>query len=262
MRAALLIAAAVGALSGLGKDLDRTHPAVVGVGGATGTLIADRVVLTAGHVTPAPGADDSPRAIAIGDNTLKADRRIGFSAATDSHPHPLFLSAVEQFGRTPTERADFIDVGVLVLPEASGVKPAALPAAGVLDHPQGGDRFVGVGYGYHEVVHANAVGVSATPDGNRRQWRTGIRVLNAGWIQLDDDPKKGYGSICRGDSGAPIFLERGGREILVAVVSHSDGQDCGPGVPTYASRVDNPVVLNWITDVYSTQRPQSSQRDH
>jgi hypothetical protein len=29
-------------------------------------------------------------------------------------------------------------------------------------------------------------------------------------------------------------------------VSHSDGQGCGPGIPTYALRVDNPAVLDWI----------------
>jgi hypothetical protein len=265
MKGALAIVAAVaglGAVTGLGKDLDKTHSAVVAVsvdgassnfGPASGTLVSGRVVVTAGHVSPVPRPDLPQWAVAIGPNAFKAEKRIRLDPETNSRPNPLFLSYVEQFGRNPSERVDFVDIGLLVLPEPAGVPAVALPAPRMLDRLSKTDRFLAVGYGYHEIIRANDPG-GAAPDGNRRQWRAGIRVLNAAWVQLEDDPAKGYGQICRGDSGAPILLERGGHETLVAVVSHSDGQGCGPGIPTYAARVDNPPVLTWIQEAVAAAR--------
>jgi hypothetical protein len=238
----------------LGKELDPSHAAVVAVsadqpnrGQATGTLVGERVVLTAGHVSPAPADDLPPWVVAFGANANEASRRIRLNAAGGSRPHPLFLSFVEAFGRNPGERPDFLDVGLLVLPErAAGVAPAMLPEPRTLDHITPGDRFLGVGYGYSEIIPENNAGQPSPSDGMRRRWRTGVKILNEAWIRLEDDPAKGYGQLCRGDSGAPIFMERRGREVLVGVVSHSDGRGCGPGIPTYAVRVDNPAVLNWI----------------
>ena len=245
--------ASLGAATSLGKDLDLTHTAVVSVSvdqpdrtGATGTLISGRLVITAGHVSPAPGPGLPPWAVRIGPNALQPAKTIRLDPATGSRPHPLFLSFVEQFGRHPMERLDFVDVGLLLLPEAAGIAPAALPSAGMLDHLARADRFLGVGYGYHEAISPDEDRTGRASDGNRRQWRLGVTVLNAAWIRLEDDPKKGYGQICGGDSGAPIFLERGGREILVGVVSHSEWAGCEAGIPTYAARVDNPVVLDWV----------------
>jgi hypothetical protein len=240
----------------LGKELDTSHGAVVAVsadlpnrGQATGTLVGERAVLTAGHVSPLPSDDLPPWAVTFGANANEAAKRIRLNAATGSRPHPLFLSFVETFGRNPGERPDFLDVGLLVLPEpAAGVTPATLPEPGALDRITPADRFLGVGYGYSEVIPENNAGPPSPSDGKRRRWRTGVKILNEAWIRLDDDPAKGYGQLCRGDSGAPIFMEHRGREVLVGVVSHSDGQGCGPGIPTYAVRVDNPAVLNWIRE--------------
>ena len=59
------------------------------------------------------------------------------------------------------------------------------------DSVSSSDRFVAVGYGYHERIPPDAAAVGEYPaDGQRRQWRVGIRVLNAAWIRLDDDPAK------------------------------------------------------------------------
>jgi hypothetical protein len=125
----------------------------------------------------------------------------------------------------------------------------------MLDSLNPRDVFIGVGYGYHEVVRESDAGNRSPADGSRRQWRTGVHVLNAAWIRLEDDPAKGYGQICGGDSGAAIFLRRGGKETLVGVVSHSDGLGCGPGIPTYAVRVDNPAVLDWIAGATARLTP-------
>ena len=141
MRNALVIVAAVaglGAVTSLGKDLDTTHSAVVAVsadgangGPATGTLVSSRVVVTAGHVSPAPRPDLPPWAVAIGPRAFAPEKRIRLSPETDSRPHPLFLSYVEQFGRNPSERLDFVDVGLPVVPEPTGVAPVALPTPGM-----------------------------------------------------------------------------------------------------------------------------------
>ena len=189
------------------------------------------------------------RVISFGASAGAPTAQIRVNPATGSRPHPSFLQFIDAFGRNPGERPDFFNVGLFVLPEAASITPAVLPQAGMLDRIAGTDRFVGVGYGYSEILRAGDAGVSSPSDGKRRRWNVGIKVLNTAWIRLEDDPAKGYGQICRGDSGAPIFLERGGREFLVGVVSHSDGAGCGPGIPTYAVRVDNPEVLGWIGTV-------------
>jgi Trypsin len=279
MRAMIVLALALGTLgssgtqraprsagprTSLGKELDTSHEAVVAIsadlpnrGPATGTLIGTAVVLTAGHVSPSPATDLPPRIVAFGANANEAAQRIRLNSATGSRPHPSFLSFVETFGRSPGERPDFLDVGLMVLPQpVAGVTPAALPEPGVLDRIASTDRFLGVGYGYSEIVRESDAGTSSPPDGKRRRWWTGVKVLNEAWIRLEDDPAKGYGQLCRGDSGAPIFMQRRGREVLAGVVSHSDGQGCGPGIATYAVRVDNPAVLNWIRN--EIKQPEKS----
>ena len=263
-----LLAAPVGARqsaavgrSTLGKELDRRHQAVTAVfpdragpgrSPATGTLVGPSVVVTAGHVSPRPSTPDLPPwIVAFGPNANQPAKQMRLDAALASQPHPGFLAFVDDNGRNPNERIDFLDVGLLFLPEPAGVAPMALPAPGLLDHLTPRDRFVGVGYGFHEVIRESNLGMAGAADGNRRQWRVGVKLLNSAWMRLEDDPAKGYGQICRGDSGAPILLDRGGQETLVGVVSHSDGQGCGPGIPTYALRVDNPAVLDWIRQAIS-----------
>ena len=208
------------------------------------SLLTPTLVLTAGHCT-----DGTVRARIWFDETVQGNPEYPFSGATSYDGTPYtFPGFCIGCGNGLPGFATF-DVGVIVLSEpvpASAVSEyAELPAAGLVDTLSSGDAVDLVGYGVQEQVHG----------GGPPAW-TGLRVRlyaptkfvsgnfvhSDQFIRLTANPGQDKGGTCFGDSGGGDFL--GGTKTVLAVNSYVTNGNCA-GV-TYSSRVDLPVVLDWV----------------
>jgi V8-like Glu-specific endopeptidase len=205
----------------------------------SGTLIAPKVVLTAGHCAGQPGEFSGMRVFTEADvengnnnypypgpNTVEAKAW---------HAHPLFTEA--QFS--------LHDVGVIELTTAINL-PAGdygtLPAANSLDalKPRSSTSFTSVGYGLQLVnkvkLIAEKVRMVATP--HLLQINTGF--TGAGSLLLSNNASTG--GTCFGDSGGPNFL--GSSNVVAGVTSFGLNGSCGGTGGVF--RVDRPDVLAFI----------------
>jgi trypsin len=214
----------------------------------TGTMVSERVFLTAGHCVflgelfypgsdwgvtfmPDLGLDD-----ADGVNYTEADLTWG-----SPHLHPDFDG---HYGSTSKR----IDIGVVVLDEDPGVGWSDLPNEGLLETLDlKSATFTAVGYG--RVRTDKKTGQNAISDDGIRRFAVQTAAgLSAGWLKLSMNPSTGDAGSCNGDSGGPHFLGAGAAEtsIVVSVTSHGDTY-CRS--TDWTARVDIPEVLDFI-DLY------------
>src|SRR5437867_12481177 len=206
------------------------HPAVVlivmDIAGqpafrCSGTLIAPKVVLPAGHCAGEPGEFSAMRVFAESD--VQHDPTSPFSGgpntvdATEWHAHPLF-----------TERAFFLhDVGVVLLSKA--VKLAAgqygkLPGQDRLDalKPSSATVFTAVGYGLQEInpVKIEALKIRMFAEPHLIQINDGI----VGDFSLLLSNNASTGGTCFGDSGGPNYV--GSSNVIGGVTSFGLNGNC------------------------------------
>jgi hypothetical protein len=210
----------------------------------SGTLIAPRVFLTAGHCV------DGASAVRVwfdSDMANVPDYPIGGDVAIEGTPipHPDF-----NWGDS-----DPHDVGLVILDEAvTGIELAMLPEPDLLAQlkkdrilkeggPEGAD-FTVVGYGGT---------LSSWPppelyyDKIRRVAESEYVALTKVWLHLSQKAVFDESGTCFGDSGGPSFwIDSNGNEIVVAVTSTGDAQCVATGL-NY--RVDTPETLGWINEV-------------
>jgi len=221
----------------------------------SGTLIAPRVFLTAGHCTYEATA---ARVWFENDMANVPDYPYGGEVAIEGVPipHPLF-----HWGDN-----DPHDVGVVILSEAvTDIVPAVLPALpdpddpddlalldqlkkdGILKEGYGNNNkevgvfFTSVGYGVTLVSWPPAV-----QDNNKIRMVSESQyfALTKPWLHLMQRAVFDESGTCGGDSGGPAFwVEDDGTEILVAVTSWGDGGCAATG---FDYRVDTAEVLQWI----------------
>jgi Trypsin len=139
------------------------------------------------------------------------------------------------------------DVGIVVLDQPiERATYGELPEAGFLDSlaTQRGLQditFTLVGYGLQSVKPVESAlrerfVTTAQLVTTRSNWTNGISV------QLTQDPGRGMGGTCFGDSGGPVFYDA--TTTIVAITSYGENANCA-GAGWYF-RIDQPDVLTWI----------------
>ncbi len=224
------------------------HPAVVlvvmDVDGdpafrCSGTLIAPKVVLTAGHCAGEPGEFSGVRIFTESD-VENGNNNFPFAGpntveAAEWHAHPLF-----------TESAFFLhDVGVILLTKAVKL-PAGqygtLPTVNQLDalQPRNSTRFTAVGYGVQRInpaiVVAELIRMNAEP--HLIQIDTGF----TGDFSLLLSNNASTGGTCFGDSGGPDYL--GSSNVIAGVTSFALNGSCGGTGGVF--RLDRQNVLDFV----------------
>lgn len=224
----------------IGGQLDgNAHPYVAAVGPpkpivASGVLISPTVVLTAAHVAArrlGPGA-----ARVTFDSDATSSTAVWHTGTAYTHP-----------AWDPLRADNPNDLAVIVLDApVTGVTPAALPTAGLLDElgPQGlrALDFEVVGFGISRAVGGAEGGgqpdIDRTSGGIRKVLGLDFAGLTAAWFNYLEDPD---GSTCSGDSGAPVLF--GGSNQVVATNVRGDAACKSFG---QAMRVDTPEARAFL----------------
>jgi secreted trypsin-like serine protease len=199
----------------------------------SGTLIAPRVFLTAGHCTGYLEALGVDWALVTFDAEASGGSQFYAGAI---YTHPAFSSS----------QGDAADLGVVVLYRTpGGIEPAALPTEGLLDEMKASGflnngRFTAVGYG--------ALGFVKTPDGKmaytdfaRRAATSGFTSINPTRLHLTQNAKKGFGGTCYGDSGGPNFI---GDSNVIAGTTMTGDHYCHSTNVIY--RLDTPTARSFL----------------
>ena len=205
----------------------------------SGTLIAPKLVVTAGHCAGEPGEFSGLRIFTESD-VENGNNNYPFSGphtveATEWHSHPQY-----------TNSAFFLhDVGVVVLSRA--VKLASnqygtLPSQDQLDalKPSSATVFTAVGYGLQRVnpvfVQADLIRMYANPH---------LVQINSGFtgdFSLMLSNNASTGGTCFGDSGGPNYL--GNSNVIAGVTSFGLNGTCGGTGGVF--RLDRRNVLDFV----------------
>jgi secreted trypsin-like serine protease len=185
----------------------------------SGTLVSERIFLTAGHCTDAL----LDAGVGMG--------RIRVSFALDLFARGARWLEVEAVMNHPDYNwgptSDPHDVGVIVLKHAvRNLAPATLAPVGTLDALEAagaldGASFTVVGYGADE---------TGSPTGVRMVAFSEFLSLHDAWLYMSQNPNTGDSGTCGGDSGGPTFFEVGGAEVLVAITSWGDAVCLATGI--------------------------------
>ena len=227
-------------------------------GFASGTLIRDRVMVTAGHFTgPEKALGELPPSLQVFASFSPTDAKdpktwipVVRQATHPSMPHcppPPQCDPTDEILVAPLEPG-IADVGLVFLQRSpEGIDPAPLAEPGTLDGSEGAQTTI-VGYGTTTPRDRDAPFDAATWDGKRRI-RSSIvrRVVDDTWA-LWSIPSY----VCSGDSGGGIFLNPGADRADVLIANVSDGgRDCRRH--NNNNRLDTPAVQTWIDDTIRQQ---------
>ncbi|HEX3541985.1 MAG TPA: trypsin-like serine protease [Acidimicrobiales bacterium] len=182
-------------------------PAGKSIAYCSGTLISPTVFLTAAHcgfLGPTVGVTFDPTYTSssiVYTGTFYAD--------------PDFKPSGNTEGGTGE------DIAVVVLDRPiSGLTPAALPTAGLLDQMKANGtldqdtQFTAVGYGDSQFT--NGPGGQTTAHLQARYFAVGsYNSLDASELHLSQNPATGNAGTCNGDSGGPNFLGAGSGETAI-----------------------------------------------
>jgi V8-like Glu-specific endopeptidase len=196
----------------------------------TGTLISPTVFLTAAHCAES-----------------------GQKTALVSFSSRYSLGAGVYVGRYEadpqyTEKSELHDIAVVVFSTPiTGIKPARLPTAGMLDQMKSSgalatSSFTPVGYGSVTPTGPNAQKFHYSD--TRRRTSISFEKLTDTWLRLSENAAKKDGGTCFGDSGGPNFLGGPTSDLLVATTISGDDDACKATNLDY--RLDTPVARKFL----------------
>lgn len=221
----------------------------------SGSLLTDRVFLTAGHCADLGEGAVSARvyfeqdAGANYDPVTQVDPVSGYPETGGITAHTLYSYGFANFAGFPNT----LDVGLVILDApVQTVYPnidtyASLAAAGTLD---------AYGTGPQATVTVSGYGLTYTNPAKTISYRSRLMaetfITNlvsrntAGFnVQLATNPGGGRGGTCFGDSGGPVLLDD--TDVIVAVNSYVLGQRITTCKGTaFAYRTDQQLVIDWI----------------
>ena len=222
----------------------------------SGTLIRDRVMVTAGHFTaPVKALDAMPPSVRAFASFSPSDARdsktwipVVRMTTHPSMPHcppPPQCDPTDDILVAPLEPG-IADVGLVFLEYApNGIQPARFARHGALERAEGTLTTI-VGYGTTAPRKRDVPPDASTWDGKRRIRTSKLRrVVDETWA-LWSIPSY----VCSGDSGGAVFLndhpnKRSSGDELVANVSDG-GRDCRR--QNNNNRLDTRSIQNWIND--------------
>jgi secreted trypsin-like serine protease len=203
----------------------------------SGTLIAPRVFLTAGHCTSFLESRNMTDVWVTFDSEFRASSPL-IHGSYVTHPDFGFSG--------PGGASDPHDQAVVLLDSAAtGITPARLPTENFLNTINlRTQRFTAVGYG--TVRETKKTGPHAFFfDGIRRFATQSFLSLQPAWLNLSMNPSTGSGGTCFGDSGGPHFLGAGSGEtnLLVSLTVTGDSM-CRATDKTY--RLDTIAARDFL----------------
>ena len=204
----------------------------------TGTLIAPTRFLTAAHcIAILQQLGGETIGVTFDPRTFDPSRPV--IPAVDTEVDPAFGH----------DQGDFHDLAVITLGRPAPAAPAVLPAAGLLDQlaAQGGLRgqqFTNVGYGAIGIARGGGKPVLILDFMRRFAAPPFMALRNTVLLLLLNTNATGQGGTCFYDSGSPVFLNTGGRDVLAAVVSLKADQACVANGFNY--RLDTPSARAFL----------------
>ena len=222
---------AVGALVGF------FAPAGTSIAYCSGTLISPTVFLTAAHC----GFMGTAVEVTFDETYTPAST----THTGTFHAHPDFRPGTNAQGRNS------FDIAVVLLDSPiSGITPARLPTAGLLDEMKAAGtltqstQFTAVGYGDSEF--STGPGGQTTTHLQARHFAvSSFNSLTAAYLHLTQN--SGNGGTCAGDSGGPNFLGAGANETsIVAGITVTGDTYCRS--TNVDLRLDTPTARDFLDD--------------
>lgn len=229
----LLFASPATALVGGATKVAGSHAAVTIVGSrgnfCTGIHIARDLVLTAAHCV-VPGAEYKIVAHdAQGQPYLRDIARIA--------RHPQFdIGNYNKARVTP-------DLALIKLPTPAQITPVTISGAKLNVAP--GDPFIVSGLGLSQSGDGKSGGTlrMATLIATGKPGNLQIRLMDPATRNL----RPGLGA-CTGDSGAPVFMEKDGRHVVIGLVSWSTGPNSEAGCGGLTGVTPLQLYYPWIVE--------------
>ncbi|MDQ1704153.1 MAG: hypothetical protein QOF18_519 [Frankiaceae bacterium] len=177
----------------------------------SGTLVSPTVFVTAAHCGD-PG---------------QTTARVSFDARYVAGKSKLYVGRYIADPNYRNAQADPHDIAVVVFGHSvTGIAPARLPAAGLLDQMKSSgslqtSTFTPVGYG--SLAPTNGPGGKTYTYTDTRNFATGsFNSLTDAWLKLSQNASTGNGGTCYGDSGGADFLGGATSDLLVATTITGD----------------------------------------
>jgi secreted trypsin-like serine protease len=234
--AVMLLAVTVMAIT-YGQPDGNRHPEVGALVGTfngqtypycSGTLISPTVFLTAAHCY-------------TGSSTVYVTFATSYSSKAKLYTGTFYYDT--QYNQSQN---DTHDIAVVVFDKPiRGITPAQLPTLGQFDNLSGSQQFTVVGYGGQEPVNQPGGPVIGYLD--TREYSTAtLNAVNPTWLRLSQNPAKGDGGACYGDSGGPNFLGAGATETnIIAGITITGDAMCKSTNVIY--RLDTVSARNFLS---------------